>query len=272
MGYFLQDSQGRQFPIGLCMWIGFDSSSQISLSNTPISPCHAILGDYPDGLLLRDEDSATGTYVNNEVIDQVVALKVGDELSFRNFKFVVGKLETSQTERVTGTTTIRTAIPTQTQSAANDSSGQDQGKNKSDGCLKNGLVMFLIFMAACAVLGGTAYLLEKNGLIPRRMVELAPGGIAPQVNAFNFTGHIGYVYKAQKFQIENAFTIPGLNSTLEPCGSESALIFTAPGKKEFLPIETTRDGDERGYRHMPDADRDREFLSTWPENMSKPHI
>jgi hypothetical protein len=93
MGYFLIDSSGRQIPIGLMMRIGCDPANQIVLQDSQASAFHAILGDQPDGLLIRDENSASGTFVNARQINAVTKLRAGDRIRLGGDEFSVGSTE-----------------------------------------------------------------------------------------------------------------------------------------------------------------------------------
>jgi pSer/pThr/pTyr-binding forkhead associated (FHA) protein len=89
MGYFLHSSKGSHIPVGLSMRIGSDPGCDIVVKVGEVASCHAIIGSFPDGLLIRDEDSSTGTYVNNERIEHVTTLLAGDRIKVGKKEFVV---------------------------------------------------------------------------------------------------------------------------------------------------------------------------------------
>ncbi len=93
MSYYLCDSAGKQIPIGLSMRIGSDPLNQVVLQDPLVSDLHAILGELPDGLLIRDENSASGTFVNDERISAVTKLKTGDRIKLGGVEFLVGSTE-----------------------------------------------------------------------------------------------------------------------------------------------------------------------------------
>lgn len=89
MGYFLRDPEKNLIPVGLSMRIGSDPGSDIIVKDKDVAVCHAIIGTFPDGLLIRDEESQSGTFVNDEKITQVTALVSGDQIRIGNTRFVV---------------------------------------------------------------------------------------------------------------------------------------------------------------------------------------
>jgi pSer/pThr/pTyr-binding forkhead associated (FHA) protein len=89
VGYTLQDSSGRQIQIGLMLRIGSDPANEIVLSDQKVAPFHATLGDQPDGLLIRDEKSKSGTFVNQKRIKGLVNLNTGDQITIGGMTFIV---------------------------------------------------------------------------------------------------------------------------------------------------------------------------------------
>ncbi|GAP21676.1 FHA domain-containing protein [Leptolinea tardivitalis] len=98
MSYFLCDPTGRYIPVGLCMRIGSDPANDIVLPDSLVSPSHAIIGDLPDGLLIRDEDSVSGTFINDVRIEAVMALKPGDRVKIGDTEFTIGSTESISIE------------------------------------------------------------------------------------------------------------------------------------------------------------------------------
>ena len=89
MGYFLRDADKNLIPVGLSMRIGSDPGSDIVIKEKDVAVSHAIIGTFPDGLLIRDEESQSGTFVNDEKITQVTALVSGDQILIGKTRFVV---------------------------------------------------------------------------------------------------------------------------------------------------------------------------------------
>jgi pSer/pThr/pTyr-binding forkhead associated (FHA) protein len=85
----LSGPDGKQTSVGLSMRIGSDDTCDIVVIDPSVSGCHAIIGAFPDGLLIRDEDSATGTFINNEKIEHVTALMSGDRIRVGKTEFLV---------------------------------------------------------------------------------------------------------------------------------------------------------------------------------------
>lgn len=93
MGYFLYDSSGKQIRIGLTMRMGSDPANQIVLDDAQVSAFHAILGEQPDGLLIRDENSTEGTFINDMQITATTRLSQGDRIRLGGTEFFIGSTE-----------------------------------------------------------------------------------------------------------------------------------------------------------------------------------
>jgi hypothetical protein len=89
VGYSLRDSFGRQTQVGLMLRIGSDAANEIVLLDEKVSPIHATLGEQPDGLLIRDEKSKSGTFVNQKRIKGLVSIKTGDQITIGGTTFFV---------------------------------------------------------------------------------------------------------------------------------------------------------------------------------------
>ena len=89
MGYLLNDPDGHQIPVGLSMRIGSDPANDIVVDGPGVSASHAIIGKFPDGLLIRDEESSAGTFINDERIEHVTALMSGDRIRIGETEFLV---------------------------------------------------------------------------------------------------------------------------------------------------------------------------------------
>jgi hypothetical protein len=89
MPYALRDSTGRKTPVGLMLRIGRDPANQIILNDPRVAPFHATLGEHQGVLILRNESSSAGTFVNHAPIQGSVALRAGDQVSICGAVFVV---------------------------------------------------------------------------------------------------------------------------------------------------------------------------------------
>lgn len=163
MGFFIRDAYGRQVAVGALLRIGSHPSNQVVLQGPQVAPFHATLSEQSGGLLLRDENSPTGTLVNRQPVKGTVVLRAGDQVAIGSATFVVGQ------------TPIQPGIP-----AAKP--------KKSVGCWKWGILGVVILVIACLVLGaGGGYYLYANspdlqslvadtGIIPTPVPELDASG------------------------------------------------------------------------------------------------
>jgi hypothetical protein len=69
--------------------IGSDPANEMVLQDPKVAPYHATLGEQPDGLLIRDEKSKSGTFVNQKRIKGLVNLKTGDQITIGGMTFFV---------------------------------------------------------------------------------------------------------------------------------------------------------------------------------------
>ena len=83
---------GRRIPLGSepCV-IGRSSKCDVQIDQESVSRNHARLSRGPSGYYARDLGSTNGTYVNDELIDEVM-LRDGDQVKVGRtiFKFIVG--------------------------------------------------------------------------------------------------------------------------------------------------------------------------------------
>lgn len=86
------DDLGRRIPLGAepCV-IGRSSKCDVQIDQESVSRNHARIVRGPNGYVCRDLGSTNGTYVNDELIDEVM-LRDGDQLKIGRtiFKFIVG--------------------------------------------------------------------------------------------------------------------------------------------------------------------------------------
>ena len=83
---------GRRIPLGPepCV-IGRSSKCDVQVDQESVSRNHARISRHPNGYTIRDLGSTNGTYVNDELVDEVM-LRDGDQLKIGRtiFKFIVG--------------------------------------------------------------------------------------------------------------------------------------------------------------------------------------
>jgi pSer/pThr/pTyr-binding forkhead associated (FHA) protein len=93
------------------MRIGSTPSCDIVVKGSDVSGIHVIIGNFPDGLLIRDEGSASGTFVNNEKIEHVTALMSGDHIRVGKTEFLVEyESEAAQINPPKGSSAVKTDI------------------------------------------------------------------------------------------------------------------------------------------------------------------
>jgi pSer/pThr/pTyr-binding forkhead associated (FHA) protein len=272
MGYYLQDSTGKQISVGLSMRIGTDPYGEVVLTDPRVAKCHAILGELPDGLLIRDEDSPGGTFINNEKIEHVIALKAGDQIKVGDTVLTVGTTNTLLSETKTpelspisiappplekpdSPETIRPVLQENPPLSSKSPEHSQQTlqtptpsvkQKKSGGCIRTGLTIILILLLTCVVLGGGGYLLVKTGIIPERMISATLGISQAQIQIYNFTDQTVYVRIQTKFDDETTVTMPHVYWTLAPYDSNADLAFEGTGERDIMTIGTTMDGNDLG--------------------------
>jgi hypothetical protein len=79
MPYLLRDTYGQEFPVTGVIQIGRDTACQILLSDSQSSRLHATVWEEGGRLLLRDENSRNGTFVNDHRVRHVT-LQPGDHI------------------------------------------------------------------------------------------------------------------------------------------------------------------------------------------------
>jgi hypothetical protein len=253
MGFQLIDPEGKQIPIGLSIRIGSNPACDIVLKGPDVSPYHVIIGMYPDGLLIRDEDSANGTFVNGERLEHVILLKQGDRVRVGTAEFTVQSDSASPAPQVSGAPEAKIPSPSGNETVrqapvpANVSyTPVPEKKKSSGGCLRIGLTIILITLLACVILGGAGYILVKNGVIPKRMVDVVTGYSSSQVHIYNFTDKTVYV-KDYEDNDEYTVNIPHIYVTLKPYESISEMSFTGTAEWNILTLGSEKDTDDLGH-------------------------
>ena len=141
MVYALSDSGGRKCQVGIMLRIGSDPANQVMLQDPQVSPFHATLAEYQGILLLRDENSASGTFVNQTCIQGLVQLQAGDRIAVGNTTFSVEQ------------------VPEQVFAPP---SARQPAKKSGSGCSLWPLGVYIVLFVACLGLFGGAYYLYKS--------------------------------------------------------------------------------------------------------------
>lgn len=89
MAFSLKDKTGQSYTIGSILHIGRDLSNGIVLPDEQVSRVHATLSEVQGNLLLRDENSTNGTFVNQGQVKGLVQLRIGDSITIGKSTFVV---------------------------------------------------------------------------------------------------------------------------------------------------------------------------------------
>jgi hypothetical protein len=89
MVYALRNSAGGKYQVGIMLRIGRDPANQIVLQDPQVSPFHLTLAEHQGSLLLRDENSNGGTFINQARIQGSVTLQAGDSISIGDTTFTV---------------------------------------------------------------------------------------------------------------------------------------------------------------------------------------
>jgi hypothetical protein len=140
MVYALRASDGRLYPVGAMLRIGSDPSNQIVLQDPQVSRFHVTLAESQGKLLLRDENSTNGTFVNQTRIQDLVEMQPGSSFSVGNSTFTTEQVP----EQVFVSPPAR--LP---------------AKKRGCGCSLWPLAMIIVFSMTCLGLFGSAYYLYK---------------------------------------------------------------------------------------------------------------
>jgi hypothetical protein len=98
MSIVLQDCFGKQYPFDTPIRIGSDSSNQIVLLDSSISPHHTEFNLQGNTVLIQDLDNAEGTFVNKKRIKGSKKVKPGDVISIGKIIFSI--VETGPVELI----------------------------------------------------------------------------------------------------------------------------------------------------------------------------
>jgi pSer/pThr/pTyr-binding forkhead associated (FHA) protein len=142
MVYAICDSGGRKYQIGNMLRIGRGQSNQIVLQDPRVSRFHVTLAEHQGTLLLRDENSNSGTFVNQARIQGLVKVPAGARISICGAVFTVEQ------------------VPEQTFALP---SARQASKNKGCGCLSLWpLAIYGVLLVTCMALFGGVYWLYKS--------------------------------------------------------------------------------------------------------------
>ena len=89
MAYALRDMNGRKYLLGVRLQIGSDPGNQIVLLDLQAAPRHATLWEQQGILYLQDGSGGVATFVNQELIQGTVALRLGDRVGIGDTLFTV---------------------------------------------------------------------------------------------------------------------------------------------------------------------------------------
>lgn len=89
MSIVLQDIFGRQYSLEIPLKIGSDSSNDIVLLDSSISPFHAVVSQEGDGALVVDQESDFGVFVNQKQIRGKATINRGDWFSVGKVLFTL---------------------------------------------------------------------------------------------------------------------------------------------------------------------------------------
>jgi len=158
MVYALCDSGGRKYQVGIMLRIGRDPASQIVLQDPQVSQFHATLAEDQGSLLLRDESSTNGTFVNQARIQGLVRLQAGDRIAIGNATFSVEQ------------------VPEQTFAAP---ATVKPVKKKGWGCAMWPLAVYIVLFVAClGVFGGVYYIYKAPKATQQKALTLIGQGPA----------------------------------------------------------------------------------------------
>jgi pSer/pThr/pTyr-binding forkhead associated (FHA) protein len=140
MVYAISDSGGQKYQVGIMLRIGRNPANQIVLQDPGVSEFHATLSEYQGTLLLRDENSAGGTFVNQARIQGQVSVQAGNTITIGNSNFTVEQ------------------VPEQTFAAP---PANRPAKKKRSGCAMWPLAIYIVLFVACLGVFSGAYYLYK---------------------------------------------------------------------------------------------------------------
>jgi len=174
MVYALTDSTGRKYMVGNMLRIGCDPANQIVLQDPRVAPFHAVLSEHQGILYLRDENSSSGTFVNQVRVQGLGRLSAGSAISIGGARFIVEQ------------------VPEQ--SFAPPAAARP-AKKLGCGCLSLWpLAIYLVLFMACGGLFGGLYYLFKAPRAIQQQALLLVGQGPGTIQIENLSDETVYVF------------------------------------------------------------------------------
>ncbi len=113
--FILRVSNGREYPVNTSLRIGREADCQILLNDPRVSRLHAIVSVEGNSLIVQDQNSSNGTFVNGKQITggQPWFITVGDQLQIGDTSFTVIAAQASEPLRSVRPSSSPSAIPKQ---------------------------------------------------------------------------------------------------------------------------------------------------------------
>jgi len=89
MSIVLQDTFGREYPLDIPLTIGSDSSNQLILLDSSSSPFHANISLVGKRILVQDQDSDYGVFINGTRVSGKQSADIGDTISIGKVELIV---------------------------------------------------------------------------------------------------------------------------------------------------------------------------------------
>jgi hypothetical protein len=232
MGYVLRDSAGRQTPVGAVLRMGSDPTNQIIIQGPRVSPLHATLREIPGGLLLQDENSISGTFVNQIRIPGSAILKPGDQIAIEGVSFIVDFVPVN--------------IPAPPYTPPPPVPPSPPAK-KSGCCGKWLLVIVLVSIVACLVLGGAGYYFFTQGIFTQNDLKSLIGIGNATIDINNLSDTTVYVtIETSEVDAEGTESTSYDNWELTPNDVQSNSEFSCTSSKTRILFGSTESGEELG--------------------------
>lgn len=179
--FVLRDSSGKTYPVTSAIRLGRESTSTIIVSDPSVSRAHATVWGQGDTLLVRDENSSNGTFVNGTRIGsaQPMPLRAGDQLRVGKIVFSVERVSVASPASQQPPAKIRAGGGSALARApANAPSGGGLGRFLIAGCI----VLFVL----CGVVAVGGFLAVRSGAITQRSLLNLVGLGPAQIEVDNF--------------------------------------------------------------------------------------
>jgi hypothetical protein len=186
MVYALRDSGGRKYQVGIMLRIGCDPTNQIVLQDPRVSYLHATLAEHEGNLLIRDENSSSGTFVNQTRIQGMVRLRAGDKISIGDTSFITEQVP----EQIFGLPPV-------------DLPAKKSGCSLGTWAILGNLMVFM----ACLVLLGGAYYVYKAPQGTQKPILALIGQGSGSIQIENLSDIPVYVFGTTVLERENEPTL-----------------------------------------------------------------